>query len=88
MVYRADESHDGDEQQEDAHSDDASDDMDTRHQAEALPPCCDRDEQQPDQLQEEREKLNTVSWGKSAWLQLSPGRSQTNSVLVSAKRID
>lgn len=40
VVHRSDEAHNGDEQQEDAHSDDPSDDVDARHQAEPLPPCC------------------------------------------------
>lgn len=47
VVYRADESDDSDEQQEDAHRDDPSDDVDARHQAEPLPPCCYSDQQQP-----------------------------------------
>ena len=62
VVYRADESHNGDEQQEDAHRDDPSDDVDARHQAEALPPCCYSDQQQPDQLKgAEGRKLTRVS---------------------------
>lgn len=40
VVNRSDESNNSDEQQEDAHRDDAADDVDAGHQAEPLPPCC------------------------------------------------
>jgi len=43
VVYRSDESDDSDEQQEDAHCDDPPDDVDARHQAEPLAPCCHSD---------------------------------------------
>ena len=52
--YRSDEPDDGDEQQEDAHRDDPSDDVDARHQAEPLPPCRYADQQQPHQLRGSR----------------------------------
>lgn len=59
VVNCSDESHDGDEQQEEAHCDDSSDDVDARHQAEPLPPCCHSDQQQADQLWgAEREEVN------------------------------
>lgn len=50
VVYRSDEAYDGNEQQEDPHSDDPPDDVDAGHQAEALPPCCYGYEQQPHEL--------------------------------------
>ncbi|KAF3860848.1 hypothetical protein F7725_001104 [Dissostichus mawsoni] len=50
VVYRSDESNDSDEQQEHAHCDDPSYDVDARHQAEPLPPCCHPDQQQAHQL--------------------------------------
>lgn len=50
VVHRPNEANDGDEQQEDAHCDDPSNDVDARHQAEPLPPCCYPNQQQPDQL--------------------------------------
>lgn len=40
VVDGSDQSHDGNEQQEDAHRDDPSNDVDARHQAIALPPRC------------------------------------------------
>lgn len=65
VMHRADEAHDGDEQQEDAHRDHPSDDVDARHQAEPLPPCCDSDQQQADELEEaergEGRKLTGIS---------------------------
>lgn len=62
VVYRSDEAHNGDEQQEDTHCDDPSDDVDARHQAEPFPPCCHSDQQQPDQLDgAEGRKLTRVS---------------------------
>ncbi|MEQ2212462.1 hypothetical protein XENOCAPTIV_031037 [Xenoophorus captivus] len=56
VVYCSDESYDGDEQQEDAHCYDAADDMDARHQAETLPPCCNCNEQEPNQLESQKER--------------------------------
>lgn len=50
VVYCANESYNGDEQQEDAHRDDPSNNVNARHQAEPLPPCCYSNQQQPDQL--------------------------------------
>lgn len=50
MMQGADQAHDGDEQQEDAHGDHPSDDVDAGHQAEALPPGRHADEQQAHQL--------------------------------------
>lgn len=62
VVHRPDESDDGNEQQEDAHCDDPSDDVDARHQAESLPPCCYGNQQQADQLKgAEGRKLTRVS---------------------------
>lgn len=62
VVYRSNEPDNGDEQQEDAHCDDPSDDVDARHQAEPFAPCCYSDQQQPDQLKgAEGRKLTRVS---------------------------
>lgn len=52
--------HDSDEQQEDAHGDDPSDDVDAGHQPEAFPPCCYADKQQADQLRSTVRKLTEV----------------------------
>lgn len=46
VVHCSNEAYNGDEQQEDAHCNDASNDVDTGHQAEALPPCCYCNQQQ------------------------------------------
>lgn len=56
MVNGSDEANDGDEQQEDAHRYDASDDVDAGHQAEAFPPDCHSNEQQPNQLEGQKER--------------------------------
>lgn len=62
VVHCSDESYDGDEQQEDAHRDDPTNDVDARHQAEPLSPCCHSDQQQPDQLKgRQGRKLTGVS---------------------------
>lgn len=57
---RSDEADDGDEQQEEADSDHASDDVDAGDDAEALPPHCYTNQEQPHQLtgQSEIRKLN------------------------------
>lgn len=60
MMQRPNQAHDGDEQQEDAHGDHPSDDVDAGHQAEALPPCRYADEQQADQLRSTGRKLTGV----------------------------
>lgn len=52
VVDGANEPHNGNEQQEDTHSDHPADDVDAGHQAEALAPCCHSDEQQPHQLED------------------------------------
>lgn len=51
MVDCSDKPYYGDEQQEDAHCDDPSDDVDARYQAEPLPPCCYSNQQQAHQLE-------------------------------------
>lgn len=50
VVHGANKADDGDEQEEDAHGDHPPNDVDAGHQAEALPPCCYTDQQQPHQL--------------------------------------
>lgn len=50
VVHGANEADDGDEQEEDAHGDHPPNDVDAGHQAEALPPCCYTNQQQPHQL--------------------------------------
>lgn len=50
VVHGANEADDGNEQEEDAHGDHPPDDVDAGHQAEALPPCCYTNQQQPHQL--------------------------------------
>ena len=50
MVDGSDESHDGYEKQEEAHSYDPTDDVDARHDAKLLPPCCHAYQQQTYQL--------------------------------------
>lgn len=65
VVHGSDQSYNSDEQQEDAHRNDPSDNVDAGHQAVALPPCRDSDQQQPDQLKGAKGKrLTTVSWGR------------------------
>lgn len=68
MVHRSDEPYDGNEQQEDAHRDDPSDDVDARHDAEPLPPRRYADQQQPDQLKGGAEERcqNSVSQPRRA----------------------
>lgn len=60
MVQRPEQADDGDEQQEDAHRDHPSDDVDAGHQPEALPPRRHADEQQADQLRGQRRAVNGV----------------------------
>lgn len=61
MVHGSNESYDGDEQQEHTHCYDPTDDVDAGHQAEAFAPRCDRDQQEPDQLEAAEEtKLPTA----------------------------
>lgn len=54
VVHGAHQAHDGDEQQEDAHGDHPANDVDAGHQAEALPPCCYTNQEQPHQLEKGR----------------------------------
>lgn len=62
VVHGSDQSYNSDEQQEDAHCNDPSDNVDAGHQAVALPPCRDCDQQQPNQLKGAKGKrLTTVS---------------------------
>ncbi|KAL8163941.1 UNVERIFIED_CONTAM: hypothetical protein K2H54_041524 [Gekko kuhli] len=51
MIDSADEPHDGDEKQEEPHSQDPSDDVDAGDNAEAFPPGSHANQQQPDQLE-------------------------------------
>lgn len=61
MVQRPNQADDGDEQQEDAHGDHSTDDVDAGHQAKALPPRRYANEQQADQLRSTDRKLARVT---------------------------
>lgn len=60
MMQRPDQAHDGDKQQEDAHGNHPSDDVDAGHQTKAFPPCCYTNQQQADQLRSTGRRLTAV----------------------------